>query len=149
ENGWLLDYTLEKAIESDLGLAGSYWAEPNEQHLISLMKQLYNSYDYAEHKYTDTAVITKSEKAYVDAQQLTWEYSAQKTVEFVKQVEALNALKDHKVAHITPINSKDGIAVYVQNVFAGIEKSFKEYVYISNSDIADRALEDKENVIRL
>lgn len=149
KNGFVLDYTLEKAVESDLGLAGSYWAEPSDQHLQQLLKELYEGYDLNKKIYKNPKILEKIMHAKLDTQQLTWEYSASKTIDFVRKVEGLEKLKQKKCAHITPLNSKDGIAVYVQNVFFNIQNSFEDYVFISNSDIADRALDDAPNVQRL
>lgn len=139
KNAWLLDYDIVKA-DSQLGLANSYWAEPDIDQLQSKMRYLYENREVSE-------VEAKIENAYESVKDLTWESTAEKVLDFVKFCENTADLKKQKLAVITTYNSVCGIAEYSKDMYSLMESSFGEIRYFSNSD-AELIFKDDDRIQR-
>lgn len=127
ENTYLLDYTLESAVNSELGYPGSKWAEPDFNQLKKYMRFVYENRDSNE-------IQEKIELARKAAEELTWDNAAGEMLDFVRKVEGVSALKSKNYGVITPVNKDDGIAEYTHNLVSKFEKSFSNTYYLVNSD---------------
>lgn len=137
KNSYLIDYTIQRAIDSEQINPGAKWAEPDLGHLSSLLKQVYQKVDSA-----------KIEKAYKKATLFTWKSAAKKVFEFANKVEMIAEVKNKKLAVLSFFNSESGIADYTEDLYQNIECCFKKIFYVSNSDISDRTKIDSEKVFR-
>ncbi len=147
ENSFLIDYELKDAVDSEAVNLGAKWAEPNQKDLQRKMRFIYES--FINETKSDLKIIEdKVAKAKVAADNLTWENSANKALPFIKEVEELANLKSQNIAVISTVNSESGISRYTKYLYSPIEKSFKNFYYLSNSDITDRFEQDEDNVIR-
>lgn len=138
-NSWMLDYELVQA-ESQLALMNSFWAEPDKQQLREFMRKLSENID-------DIEVNNKVELAKEAAGRLTWGKTAQKALDFIEELEQFSALKSQKLAVISTINSKCGIAEYSRDFYQPISRSFDEVKFFANTD-ADMIFQDNEQVER-
>lgn len=142
--GWPIDYKLEYANDSEFANIGAKWAEPDQAHLQRLMRKHFemNQSEDQEEK------LNKIKKAKKVADSITWESSAHKTLEFIKQIETIASLKTQTCGVISFINDETGIADYTSDLYSSIDRSFKEFYYFGNSDIAEQIRKDEANVVR-
>lgn len=167
DNSYVLNYRIEDAIKSEFANPGAKWAEPDSKQLQGYMRLQYEIYKFNNGKFEDKdreligklgfmpieveAEIQKDklENAFNSAKFLTWERSAEEMFGFIEQIESFAELKEKKAGVICFFNNKDGLAKYTKDLYSSVECSFKDFFYISNTDIADRTEEDESNVIRL
>ncbi len=145
DNAILLDYEMEYAKDSELGIIGSRWAEPDVEELMRLMRDAYNGIGHTPYA---QALSTIASNAQSTAQYFTWENSAKRVISILDKTGNINPLKSKSIAMITPINTQDGIAVYTKNLCERMESNFKKFYYLANKDIADKVFTDNENVER-
>jgi glycosyltransferase involved in cell wall biosynthesis len=143
QNSFLVDYKLVPAIDSEMVNIGAKWAEPDQKDLQQKMKYVFENYEKTS-KFEEMSRL-----AHESTKELTWENAAKKTLEFVKELEGVNELKNKNAAVMSLLNSKDGIAIYTKDLYQSVESSFQKFYYIANSDISDRTDKDEENVIRI
>ncbi len=152
ESAWLLDYKLMPTYDSELVNIGALWAEPQIDDLKNKMSLLYKTIkllkDGSAHNELLQQYKIKTEIAYKNAIQLTWENTAKKTLSFLNEIESFKQFKTKKAAVISPLNSEDGIAEYTKNLYSKVESSFEKFYYLANKDIADRVELDAQNVVR-
>jgi glycosyltransferase involved in cell wall biosynthesis len=142
DNSFLIDYKLDYATDSELVNVGAKWAEPSTEHLGKLMKEVFENIN-------EKSTLDKVKKAKDTADTFTWENTAKKALSIIKDAEAIHEIKGQKIAVITPINDEGGISDYSSDLYKSIAKSFREFFFIANSDIADRTEEDNDAVKRL
>lgn len=141
ENSFLLDYRITDATASHLMLPGSKWAEPDMRQLKKLMRYLYKNRNSAE-------VKKKIAEAKKSAHYLTWENTALKLQNLLNNSETLPELKNKKLAVVTTMNTKCGIAEYSCKFYPLIESVFKDVKYLANTDAGDRVAPDNSQVER-
>lgn len=141
DSGFLIDYSLENALESEMVNLGAKWAEPSQKHLQELMRFVFENA-------ASEMVLAKTKVAKENASKLKWENTAKNLVSFLDEIEDIDSLKEKSFALISPVNVEDGISEYCYKIYPNIESSFKKFIYIGNKDIADRIRPDNENVLR-
>ena len=153
--GWPIDYKLEYANDSEFANIGAKWAEPDQDHLERLMREQFESMNDEVGNMKDETRsknyelrMEKITKAKEKAETISWENSAEKTIEFIKQVEEFSHLKSLNAGVISFINDETGIADYTEDLYSKIECSFQNFYYFGNLDIAEQTQRDKANVIR-
>lgn len=167
DNSYVLNYQIEDTIKSEFANPGAKWAEPDSKQLQAFMRLQYEIFRFNNGKFDDKSkqLISnlgfmpieveaemqkdKLENAFNSAKFLTWERAAEEMFDFIEQVESFATLKEKKAGVISFFNNKDGLAKYTKDLYSPVECSFKDFFYISNTDIADRTEEDESNVIRL
>ncbi len=152
DNSYLLNYTLEYAKASEFANLGSLWAEPDINQLKTYMLKLYKlKLDEKLGKVNNDIeeMQNKVKRAYDTSLDFKWENIAERATGFIENVKPLQELKNKKYAVLSFLNDETGIADYTEDLYKSVEKSFNEFYYISNNDIADRSSRDRENVLRL
>lgn len=142
ENSFLLDYEITDATDSEMVNIGAKWAEPSIVDLEKKMRYVYENYESDQLKEIGN-------QAHESTKHLNWDTSAKTALEFVGQIEQIQALKNKKVAVITEINSIGGIAEYSKDLYDSVQHSFSEFYFIGNTDATDRTRPDEPNVLRL
>lgn len=149
ENAYLLDYKLELASKNEIVNLNSYWAEPDFDQLKVLMKKVYNlRIEGAENLPELEELNQKVKNAKETADSIRWEASAKESVEFLNSIQKSVAFKDKNFATLTFLNDQTGISSYSKELYKNIEKSFNNFYYLANQDIADRTELDSTNVVR-
>ncbi len=141
-NSLLIDYKIEKALDSEMANIGAVWAEPSEIDLSGKMKFIVSNNESAEIK----EMIDRAKNA---AKEITWKNAAQNALEFVNEISEITHLKNHNAGVVSFFNNEDGVADYTKELYSKVENAFNELYYISNKDIDSRIETDKENVVRL
>ena len=104
ETAWLIDYTFAPA-DTHFGLYNSVWAEPNQQHLATLMREVYA-----------LAVQARAEKPKrgreLLLQKFKWADAAQRLVDSARLFAKPHLPKEPTIGWITTWNTKCGIATY-------------------------------------
>jgi len=114
DNSFLINYRLEPSkthIQKEWKLENSLWAEPDKEHLKSLMRFVYENR-------TSDIIKNKTEKANEAVKKLTWK----KTAEDVHEV--LNALEKKtrvKVGIVSTFNTKCGVAEYTKYLIENLK----------------------------
>jgi glycosyltransferase involved in cell wall biosynthesis len=141
-NCLLIDFEIQDAIQSEHVHLGAKWAEPDKDHLKKLMRHAFENKD-------SEGMKEMVRLAHQSAKRLTWENAAKLTEDFVAAISTTRELKHKTIAVLSPINSISGISEYSRDLYTSIESSFKEFYYLANTDVADRARPDEPNVLRL
>jgi len=147
QNSYLLDYKLEISSKNEIVNLNSYWAEPDVNQLGEYLKVIYSAKN-ENNKNAQNELQEKIQNAIKSANQITWENSANKVVEFISKVEITNEFKNKNIAVMSFLNDQTGINFYSKELYKNVEKLFNEFYYLANSDIADRTEADLSNVIR-
>ncbi len=170
DNGFLIDYKIVDAIDSEMVNVGAKWAEPDWKDLARVMKEFYNVFvsegkfvdknndgidsDLTESDDSNNFVLTKKQilqkifAAKKAADEYTWRNSAKKALSFINKISQVAHFKKQRAGVISFYNNKDGLAEYTAHLFNKIESSFEEFYYLANSDVADKVADDASNVIR-
>jgi glycosyltransferase involved in cell wall biosynthesis len=141
ENSYLLDYKLTDSIASQNYQLGSKWAEPDQQGLQLEMRHLYENYNNEE-------VKEKIEKAKIATRHLTWENTAKQVAGFCQTIDNIHLLKSKRLAVISTINTKCGIADTSCRFYPNFQESFEDFIYLANTDAGDRIAPDDKYVLR-
>lgn len=167
ENAFLIDFEIEDTIESEQTNLGAKWAKPYTHDLSDILKHIYlvqtlqteskhlkikNEKLKIENKgdltRAQSIMLQKIENGFEKAKEFTWKNTAQKTAEFINRIYGIQSAKDKNFAVMSFYNNEDGISEYVRDLYSSVRKSFKNFYVVSNTDIADRAYEDAEYVVR-
>lgn len=140
DSGWLIDYKLVDATESQLNNLGAKWADPDVDHLQKLMRQVYNEINSKE-------VAAKLERAYQSAQQLTWTATAEKLIEQIEELTPTRKLKGQKRIVISEWNNESGIAEHSSYLHERIQAVFDD-TYLASSDVPDLVRADDKRIVR-
>ncbi len=146
DSAYMIDYKLEYASDSEFANIGAKWAEPDQEHLQKLMRELYEieiGDQISEER--DQKILIAKERA----EKITWDNSAKLALDFIKSLEKTVELKNKNAAVISFVNDETGIADYTFDLYSKIENSFKSFYYFGNIDLADRQRKDDLNVLRL
>lgn len=148
-SGFMVDYTLEEAKDSEMINLGAKWAEPSLEDLRLKMRQTFEmTKDKGLRNDKGLTLEEMVANAKRKASGLTWENAARLAVEFIHEIEEIAELKNKKLAVIGKYNSEDGVAEYTNYLYAPIQHSFSELYMLSNKDINDRTAPDEEFVVR-
>lgn len=151
ENSYLVDFKLVNTDQTDLINPGAKWAEPDIVDLKNKMKEVYRSLIDQKNN-IDSPQSSKikniSKFAKETADKISWDKSAKQVIEFIDKIYNIAYLKDQNIGVVSWINDETGIAVYTEDTYTHIENSFKNFYYLSNSDISDRSKPDQDNVLR-
>lgn len=117
ENAWLLNYRLEYA-QTHLELFDSLWAEPDEEHLTALLKQVIALPPNALHLKTQRA------KALLQSR-FTWQAVAQRCTEAAYHLYCTqpSSPPSQNTAWITTWNTRCGIAEYSAQLIAAMNET--------------------------
>ena len=108
ETAWLVDYTFTNA-ETHFGLFNSVWAEPNQQHLAELMREVYELPPQAR-----TEKPKRGRELLL--QKFKWTDIAQRLVDSARLFAKPRLPKEPKIGWITTWNTKCGIATYSKHL---------------------------------
>lgn len=147
QNSYLLDYKLEISSKNEIVNLNSYWAEPDLIQLKEYLRRVYSA-KIENNKEAIEELNIKLANAKRSANSITWNTSAKKTIEFISKVEDNTDFRNKDFAVLSFLNDQTGINFYSKELYKNIEGLFKNFYYLSNSDIADRTEVDKDNVIR-
>lgn len=147
QNSYLLDYKLEISTKNEIVNLNSYWAEPDLGQLKSFLRKVYVT-KTAKNKEDLDELNMIVENAKYSAGLITWENSAEKTLDFISKIENNNDFRNKNIAILSFLNDQTGINFYSKELYKNIERLFSNFYYLSNSDIADRTETDSSNVIR-
>jgi len=151
DNSYLIDCTVKNIDPAEIITPGAKWAEPDFESLKYLLNRVFkalqdinNGKDTVESKELNSKII----EAKKTADSLTWEKGAQITLDFIEKICNLAKYKDSKIGVLSFYNDETGIADYTEDLYKSAEHTFKEFYYLSNSDLADRTAKDESNVVR-
>lgn len=135
---WLCDYRFEKA-RSHLGLTHSMWIEPDEDHLVRLMQELYAS--------TPQMIAAKTKRAKEKVLQFfTWSKTAHNISQVLDALDAAPVLRRQPmIGWISTWNSRCGIANYSHFL---TEFFPQDRLRILANHVPERITHDEGNVIR-
>ncbi|WP_269849789.1 glycosyltransferase family protein [Methanosarcina horonobensis] len=113
------------------------WAEPDVNHLATLMRHVY------ENKNSDE-VKAKVETAYANIKNnFNWDVSAKKTIEFLKSVRF-----KPKLGIVSTWNTKCGIAEYTKYLVSNLRNPEEVKIFANKVSSKDLITMDGDNVIR-
>ncbi len=141
ENSYLVDYEITDSVASQNYQLGSKWAEPSQQDLQTKLRYVFENYQSEE-------VQKKITLAKRETERLTWHNAAVQTADFAESVSHLSKLKSDRLAVVSTINTKCGIADYSCRFYPNFRKSFNNFIYLANTDAGDRVSPDDEFVLR-
>ena len=136
ETAWLIDYTFTPA-DTHFGLFNSVWAEPNQQHLATLMREVYA-----------LPVQARAEKPNrgreLLLQKFEWADAARCLVDSARLFAKPRLSKEPTIGWITTWNTKCGIATYSQHLI----NNMPQKVTILAAHTAALIEQDSDNVLR-
>ena len=164
-NAFLIDYKIEKALKSDLGLIGSKWAEPNIEDTQKYLRYLYENRDSINKikNLIKNGEIDKINLVNKDigeriinglqtARKLTWKNTAKTILDIATNYLKIKNIhynfKNKNLGVVSTFADFSGISEYSQDIFTKLNKFFSKIVFFSNRDILERKFEDSKNVIR-
>lgn len=123
---WLIDYTFEKA-KTHMNLFNSFWAEPSQKHLSTIMSDFPSLTKEAKEQKTQAA------KENI-LQNYTWRNCAQRIIEVVEEVKKLPVFEDKciKLGWISTFNTKCGIATYSDFLLEHFDKEKFDIKILAN-----------------
>lgn len=138
ENAWCCDYSFATA-DSHLSSTHSAWAEPNQQHLTQLMRELFES--------SPEALQTKVQRAKKELlEKYTWANSARLIKQAVEALETqISKLIQPKIGWVSSWNARCGVASY--SSFLSAEIPSDRLFYLA-SHTSERVNYDSPNVLR-
>ena len=104
ETAWLIEFTFTPA-QTHFGLFGSVWAEPDQAHLASLMREVHGLPATQRHVRADQGRALLMER-------FKWHDVAERLVAAARRFSAPSVRPQHKVGWISTWNTKCGIATY-------------------------------------
>lgn len=141
ETGYLLDYHMVPAHESQLVDLGAAWAQPHAEHLAELLQQVRSEQNSPQQ-------LDQIELARQAASQLRWENTAKLMLEEIEDYHCLPQLRDHKLTVISEYNNQSGVAEYTNYLHDKIAGNFERYRIMANDDVADLVTSDPDFVVR-
>lgn len=140
DTSYLVDFKLEPSIthlKQQYTMADSLWAEPDVDHLSTLMRHVYE-------KKNSDEVKAKVEAAYANIKNnFNWEVSAKKTIEFLKSVKF-----KPKLGVVSTWNTKCGIAEYTKYLVSNLRNPEEIKIFANKVSSKDLIETDGDNVIR-
>lgn len=136
ETAWLIDYSYARA-KTHLGLTASVWAEPDEKHLASLMKEVFHIPTKERHARIATGQRLICEKFY-------WSHVAIRMLDAARACSQRKIVQNPHIGWITTWNTRCGIATYSEHIIS----KFPAEVSILAAHSDSRLGEDTLNVYR-
>lgn len=136
ETAWLIDYTYARA-KTHFALSSSVWAEPNEDHLADLMKEVY----LAPADVRDARIAAGSQLL---NQNFTWRHTAHRMVKAARACAQGIRAPIPRIGWVTTWNIRCGIATYSEHLISNMPTNVMVLAANSNA----RTEEDGENVSR-
>lgn len=136
ETAWLVDYDFDWA-QSHFGLFSSVWAEPDEQHLTTLMREVYQVPEQERQRKIKAGqcLLTK---------EFQWELVATRMVNHARSLIGNVEKNKPRIGWVTTWNTRCGIATYSSHLIKNIPADVT--VLAANTDY--RTGEDASNVRR-
>ncbi len=136
ETAWLIDYTFALA-DTHFGLFNSVWAEPNQQHLATLMREVYE---------LPAKVRAEKPKRGRDLllRKFKWADTAQRLVDSARLFANPHRPKEPTIGWITTWNTKCGIATYSEHLI----NTMPQKVTVLAAHTGVQTEPDKSNVSR-
>lgn len=140
DTSYLVDFKLEPSIthlKKQYTMDDSLWAEPDVDHLSTLMRHVYE-------KKNSDEVNAKAEAAYANIKNnFNWEVSAKKTIEFLKSVKF-----KPKIGVVSTWNTKCGIAEYTKYLVSNLRNPEEIKIFANKVNSKELIATDGDNVIR-
>lgn len=108
ETSWLIDYSFARA-DTHFKIFGSVWAEPDAQHLVKLMVELYRAPESEKLKRISAGRRLLLER-------FCWKHSAQNLDSAARSLSCIRDYLEPSIGWITTWNTKCGIASYSANL---------------------------------
>lgn len=139
---WLIDYEFEKSA-SHVTSGHSYWASPNLNHLVELLREAKNSsQDYRD------SIASLWAKRITD--RFSWEQVALNNIRALEKIESKIESKPQafKIGLISTWQTACGIAEHSRNLVSGFSKQ-AEFIIFGNNDAGEiNSSRQQANVIR-
>lgn len=127
ETAWLIDYSFKRA-ETHMELFDSVWVDPDLNHLIELMKLIYNA--------PPEEIFKKTKRAKTEIMEnFKWTDCASKLDQFIKKIENSqhNRNKKIKLGWFSTWNTKCGISSYSEFLLSNLDRSKFDLTIFSNN----------------
>lgn len=108
DTAWLIDFSFAHA-KSHFGLFSSVWAEPNEQHLTQIMRQVYETPEHARKLRSEAGRKLLLER-------FTWAHAANRMVQSAAAWSDSIKRTEPNIGWVTTWNTKCGIATYSEHL---------------------------------
>ena len=136
DTAWLIDYNFSRAI-THFGISASVWAEPDEKHLSTLMRDVYSMpADLRQ------ARITAGQKLLNE--KFHWNHVAARVVGAARQWAVARSIPTPRIGWVTTWNTRCGIATYSGHLIKNMHSS----VSILAPHTTSKIVEDDTNVMR-
>ncbi|KJR46143.1 putative Glycosyltransferase [Desulfosporosinus sp. I2] len=136
ETASLVDYTLTPA-DTHFGLFNSLWAEPDQNHLASIMREIFEM---------DTQARTARSKRGRELlmEKFKWQDVAKRLVESARHFSLCPQPKPLRIGWVTTWNTKCGIATYSEHLINNIPQE----VMVLAAHTSQQTAQDASNVCR-
>lgn len=108
ETAWLIDYKFAHA-KTHFGLSATVWAEPNEKHLVELMREVYEAPK-------DVRDIRIAAGQCLLKEKFQWSEVAERMVDAARKVARGHGDMDLRIGWVTTWNTRCGIATYSEHL---------------------------------
>ncbi|MEX0450047.1 glycosyltransferase [Spiribacter sp. 221] len=112
ETGWLIDYSYARA-NTHFGLSASVWAEPDENHLAALMKEVFLAPSDVRH-----ARIAAGQRLL--NKNFKWSHSAQRMIKAAHSFSQRVETKEPRIGWVSTWNTRCGIAAYSEHLISNM-----------------------------
>jgi glycosyltransferase involved in cell wall biosynthesis len=136
DTAWLIDYTFARA-KTHFGLSASVWAEPDENHLADLMRDVYVMPENLRQTRIQSGQKLLSEK-------FRWVDVATRMVNAAMQWTGGGATNEPRIGWVTTWNTRCGVANYSEHLI----KNMQTHVSILAAHTDTKTAEDASNVMR-
>ncbi len=136
ETAWLIDYSFARA-KTHLGLTASVWAEPDEIHLASLMKEVFQTTESVRN-----ARIASGQRVLLE--KFNWSNTALRMLNAARECSQHKIVKKPHIGWITTWNTRCGIATYSEHIISNLP----DEVSILAAHTESKLGEDNLNVYR-
>jgi glycosyltransferase involved in cell wall biosynthesis len=108
DTAWVIDYTFTRA-KTHFGLFASVWAEPDETHLVSLMREVYQLPDLVRKSRISAGLRLLNEK-------YRWTHAAVRMVDAARACAQRLKIQEPRIGWVTTWNTRCGIATYSEHL---------------------------------
>lgn len=126
QTAWLIDYSFSKA-QTHFNLTNSVWAEPNQRHLSTLMREVFSLPDEL-----------RSERIVAGQRllrnQFTWKHVAKRMIRAAQNCANSPSLDEPRIGWVTTWNTRCGIASYSEHLIENMPAEVT--VLAANTDTA-------------
>tara|TARA_Y100001968_G_scaffold112514_1_gene101964 strand:- start:1876 stop:5535 length:3660 start_codon:yes stop_codon:yes gene_type:complete len=133
-NSWLIDYKFA-ASESHFSLTNSYWAEPHDLHLSTLMKEIYVA--------NESQIRIKTDQAKKTILKYNWKNVASKNIRLARYLNSYHTNHSCKIGWVSTWFTRCGIASYSKYIIKQIE----EEVFVFSPFEDEKPGQNSKNII--